>query len=100
MIQLTAENYNKMIKTGSGILIFLWDPKDPLCIVARSTIDRIDQMHGKDFTVAIVDITIEKEIKSVIEPDKLPTFVYIKDTIIKNKKSGLLTENELLAITR
>lgn len=100
MTILTKENYNKNLKSGDSILMMLDDPGDPNCVVAKAVLKRIDQMHGKDFMVAVADITKETEILKVLEPDRIPAFIAIKNRTVKRKIYGIPTENELLDMIR
>ena len=100
MIQFTKENYNEYLKSGTPILLMLADPSEPNCIIAQATLERIDQMFGKEFQVAIADITIEKEIEYALNPEEIPAFYFIKEKKVQKTCSGIHTENELLDMTR
>lgn len=100
MIELTAENYNKTIRSGNSILIFLEDPSDAKCIIALDTLKRIDGMQGKEFIIGLVNVNEQTEISNVLTQTEIPSFVFIRDKKVAGILKGMPTENEILELTR
>ena len=100
MTLLTEKEYNGIIKSGRSCLILLYDPSDARSVIMLETFRRIDKMIGRSFDVYTVDATAEKEIANVLFMREAPEVVFIADTHIKARSRGILTENEILRLTR
>ena len=98
--RLTKENFDAVIRSGDNLILFFYKEEDPTSYIAMSSLNELDQLHGKNFEIYIIPIDQEPEIASACSISDIPELITVKQTKIYRRANGILKCNEILNLLK
>jgi hypothetical protein len=65
-----------------------------------AALETVEQMHGKNFAIYIVNVDKQPEIKLALSCKDRAEFISIKEKKIHNRKAGIIFSNEILELLK
>lgn len=95
VINLTKENFQKVIKSGKPVLVDFWSKTCPHCLELMPTIDEIAKEYDGKAIITKVNVVDAPQLTAKYGIMGLPSLLFFKDGKIKKHIVASTTKSEI-----
>lgn len=100
MIELQKEDFDRVIRSGSDLIIYFYQKGDANNVLVESAIQEVDGLIGKNYSVYQVDVDMQPEICRACSISQWPEIISVKNSKIHKRINGTAYANQVLDLLK